>query len=142
MTRNANRHAATQRAKLLLAVALDPREVGKRIAQAREGKGWTQLTFALEADVSPSSVQRWESGKLPPVRELLRVAELLEVDPETLVEPPADSRPQYALLREVADGVADLALTSQELLELGHDLRARIARLEEKDAQRAAAEAH
>jgi transcriptional regulator with XRE-family HTH domain len=49
--------------------------------------GWTQLAFALEADVSPSTVTRWESGKLPPVRELMRIAELLGVSPEELVEP-------------------------------------------------------
>src|SRR5690242_2765177 len=72
---------------LLLAVSLDPKEIGQRIAHARAQKGWTQLAFALEADVSPSTVTRWESGKLPPVRELMRIAELLGVSPEELVEP-------------------------------------------------------
>jgi DNA-binding XRE family transcriptional regulator len=51
---------------LLLAVSLEPREIGQRIRLARERKGWTQLAFALEADVSPSTVQRWEGGKLSP----------------------------------------------------------------------------
>lgn len=73
--------------KLLLAMALSPAEVGKRIKQAREQQGWTQLDFALEAHVSPSSVARWEAGKLPPVRELFRIAELLEVEVDQLVEP-------------------------------------------------------
>jgi transcriptional regulator with XRE-family HTH domain len=76
-----------QHGKVLLAVALDPEMVGERIAEAREARGWTQLDFALEAGVSPSSVQRWEAGKLPPVRRLLRLAELLEVEAEVLIEP-------------------------------------------------------
>lgn len=84
---------------LLLAVAMDPKEIGKRIAAARTRRGWTQLAFALEADVSPSTVQRWESGKLPPVRELMRVAELLEVEPEQLVELEPTGDDQLAALR-------------------------------------------
>jgi transcriptional regulator with XRE-family HTH domain len=36
------------------------------------------LEFALKAHVSPSAVTRWESGKLPPVRELMRIADLLD----------------------------------------------------------------
>jgi transcriptional regulator with XRE-family HTH domain len=74
-------------ATLLLAVSVAPEEIGKRIQGARERKGWTQLQFALEAGVSPSSIQRWEAGKLPRVRELMRVADLLGIDAETLVEP-------------------------------------------------------
>jgi transcriptional regulator with XRE-family HTH domain len=72
---------------LLLAVSLDAQEIGRRLAAARGRKHWTQLEFALEANVSPSTIARWESGKLPPVRELIRVADLLEIDPDVLVEP-------------------------------------------------------
>src|SRR5579862_9343183 len=73
--------------RLLLAVALDPRVIGSRIKAARKKKGWTQFEFANEANVSISSVSRWETGKLPPVRELLRIGELLGVEPDYLVEP-------------------------------------------------------
>src|SRR4029077_7642111 len=72
---------------LLLAVALTPREIGQRIKAARKAKHWTQLEFALEAKVSPSTVARWERGQLPPVAELIRIAGVLEVEPEELVEP-------------------------------------------------------
>lgn len=82
----ADRHWTRAHGTLLLAVALEPKEIGKRIASARRRKGWTQLVFALEADVSPSTVQRWEAGLLPPVRELMRIADLLGVEPEELVE--------------------------------------------------------
>lgn len=79
-------HFARDYGTLLLAVALEPREIGQRIKAARDRKGWTQLQFALEANVSPSSVARWEGGKPPPVRELMRVADLLDVPTSELVE--------------------------------------------------------
>lgn len=101
--------------KLLLAVAMDPREVGRRIKLARERKGLTQLEFALEANVSPSSVARWESGKLPPVRELMRLADLLEVPVEDLVESPGESG---ATLTDLAVEVATVRGQLARVLEL------------------------
>lgn len=68
-------------------VQFDPQQVGRRLAAARQQRGWTQLRFALEANVSPSSVSRWERGLLPPVRELMRLAEVLGIDMGELVEP-------------------------------------------------------
>jgi len=99
-TLNADRRFTPTHGTLLLAVALEPKEIGARIKDARNRRGWTQLAFALEADVSPSTVQRWESGQLPPVRELMRIAELLEVEPEQLVEAPPTGEDQLGLLRE------------------------------------------
>lgn len=87
---------------LLLAVSLDPREIGRRIKRARERKGWTQLEFALEAHVSPGTVQRWEAGKLPRVRELMRVADLLEVATEELVEAEESSESLDQIRRQLA----------------------------------------
>lgn len=69
---------------------MDPRVIGQRIAEARNKRGWTQLQFALEANVSPSTVARWEGGKLPPVRELIRIAEVLGIAADRLVEPFAE----------------------------------------------------
>lgn len=95
--------ADTQIAKfsgsLLLAAVMEPKEIGQRIKAARKRKGWTQLTFALEANVSPSSVARWERGQLPTVHELMRIAELLGVEPETLVELEPTEESQLAALR-------------------------------------------
>lgn len=69
---------------------LDPVEVGARIAAAREAKGLSQVKFATEvAGVSPSTVSRWERGYLPPVDELVRVAQLLEIPTDKLLETPA-----------------------------------------------------
>lgn len=109
---------------LLLAVSLEPKEIGRRIAAARARKGWTQLAFALEADVSPSTVTRWESGKLPPVRELIRIAELLEVSPEELVEPDDPEREERIEHLE-----NELAKTQQALAVLP-DVQAALARIE------------
>jgi transcriptional regulator with XRE-family HTH domain len=71
---------------ILLVASLTPEQIGSRIAQARVRRGWTQMQFAIEANVSVSTVQRWESGHLPPVRELFRIAPLLGVEPDQLVE--------------------------------------------------------
>jgi transcriptional regulator with XRE-family HTH domain len=84
---NVKRNVHPAYGRLLFAVStIDPKEIGERIAAARNRKGMTQLDLAYKASVSPSSIQRWEAGRLPPVRELIRLAGLLEIDPEELVE--------------------------------------------------------
>jgi len=83
MTTQTEAHSATLRH----VVSLAPKEIGQRIRLARERKGWTQLNFAIEAGVSPSSVQRWEAGKLPRVRRLMELAELLDVEVAEFVDP-------------------------------------------------------
>jgi len=54
--------------------------------------GWTQQQFAWEAHVSMSTVQRWEGGRLPPLNELTRIAGLLGIPFDELVEPRPTSR--------------------------------------------------
>lgn len=103
---------------LLLAVAIDPDEIGHRIKRARERRGWTQLVMANEANVSPSTVQRWESGRLPPVRELIRIADVLGVPTDELVEPEPD---------EVAELQARYEAEIDRLASLNDRLEARLA---------------
>lgn len=110
--------------KLLLAVALTPKEVGERIKRAREAKGWTQLELALEAHVSPSSVTRWESGKLPPVRELMRISMILEVAPEDLVE-------EIPSIGVREDRLVHLESQIETVLALCRDLKAELLSLTE-----------
>jgi len=101
---NVKRNIHPAYGRLLYAVAtIDPKEIGKRIAKAREAKGWTQLTFAYEANVSPNSIQRWEAGRLPPVRELIRLAGLLGIEPEELVETADGPRTQEEVLERVEE---------------------------------------
>jgi transcriptional regulator with XRE-family HTH domain len=95
-------------------VPLDPKEVGRRLKAARERKGWTQLEFALKIGKSPSSVSRWDRGFLPPVRELMRIAEVLEIEPAELIE---DQRsPDEAILARL-DELTKLYDPIRELLD-------------------------
>lgn len=101
-TRNVTTQTTPHFANVLLAVTIEPGEIGHRIKTARERKRWTQLEFAAEANISPSTVQRWERGQLPPVRELMRIAPLLDVEIDELVEPDGDvSADRDAHLREI-----------------------------------------
>lgn len=56
------------------------------------------MVFAREANVSLSSVQRWERGDLPPVRELIRLAGVLGIDTEQLVELEPNGEVRFAQL--------------------------------------------
>lgn len=109
---NVKRNIHPSYGRLLYAVStIDPREIGQRIAVARNRKGLTQLDLAYKASVSPSSIQRWEAGRLPPVRELIRIAGLLEIDPEELVETapaPTDLEAVLARLEEVHQEVREI----------------------------------
>lgn len=119
---------------ILLVLALAPEEIGHRIKDARERRGWTQLQFALEANVSPSTIQRWEAGKLPRVRELIRVADLLEVPAEHLVEPvePSDRDAQMAALREELAEVRGMVARLLRQADEEGDLPDRLPAVEER----------
>lgn len=100
----------------LLAVAFDTGEVGKRIKAARTEKHWTQMDLAREASVSLATVQRWERGQLPRVRELIRLAELLDVPVENLVEPRREDPTVQEELEEVKLEVARLSALVERLV--------------------------
>lgn len=88
-------------------VPLSPEEVGTRIARAREErepKPWSQFDLALAVGVSPSTIYRWEKGKLPSMNELLRLAEVLDVPPDYLTEPPE----RQAALSDLRDLLAEV----------------------------------
>lgn len=101
---------------LLLAMQIDPHEIGRRIKAARVRKGWTQMDLAVEGKVSVSSVQRWEGGGMPPLRELFRIAELLEVDPAEFVEED-DSKDDLHTLRQRLASEIDRLERLNDLLE-------------------------
>ena len=102
---------------LLLAVTLEPREIGRRIAAARKRHGWTQLDFAYKADVSPSAVQRWERGELPRIKKLMQVAELLGVQVDQLVENGALPSPAEERYQQIEAQLAELRGTVARLLQ-------------------------
>ena len=95
---------ARSNGRLHAIVPLDPKDVGRRLATARQRKHWTQLEFALKIGRSPASVSRWERGFLPPVRELMRIAEVLGIEPAELVEERSESaglEEQISALQEI-----------------------------------------
>jgi transcriptional regulator with XRE-family HTH domain len=114
---NVRTQTATFSGSLLLAAVMEPKEIGQRIKAARKRKGWTQLEFALQANVSPSTIARWERGQLPTVRELIRVAELLGVDPNQLVESEPTSDDQIAAIREEVSEMREVQKAQQVMLE-------------------------
>jgi transcriptional regulator with XRE-family HTH domain len=96
---------------------------------ARERRGWTQMAFAHEANVSMSSVQRWEKGALPPIRELIRLAGVLGIDPENLVEIAPSGDEQIvarlaALEAVVVRNTEGLAANTRSLAALAKEVRA------------------
>jgi transcriptional regulator with XRE-family HTH domain len=125
--------------RILLVATVDPSEIGRRIKRAREQKGWTQLTFALEANVSPSTITRWESGKLPPVRELIRIAQLLDVDADYLVEDETPIAPRPVAVVDYADEILRRLEAGDAVAPaLREELAVELERLSERSSRAAA----
>ena len=126
----------------IVGVSLSPKEVGARIARAREEKQpkpWSQLDIALALGVSPSTIYRWEKGKLPSVTELIRLTDVLDQPLNYLAEPPerqaeiSDLRDRLATLEESVVASREAAL---EILASIHDQLVRIERqLAARDVQ-------
>lgn len=96
------------------AMGLTPAEIGARIVTAREEKEpkpWSQFDLAIALGVSPSTVYRWEKGKLPSVNELVRLAELLDKPTDYFTEPPE----RRTELSELASELAIVRLHLEEL---------------------------
>jgi transcriptional regulator with XRE-family HTH domain len=103
MTCNATTQLHPAYGSVLLAVAIEPEEIGKRIKAARSKLHWTQFEFARHASVSLSTIARWEAGKLPAVRELIRIADILEIPAEQLVEPDPEEASIVLELQELRE---------------------------------------
>lgn len=63
------------------------RDIGKRIRERREEKGWSQEQLAIEADVDNSHLGKLERGDgNPTVKLVFRIAHALEVDFRDLLD--------------------------------------------------------
>jgi transcriptional regulator with XRE-family HTH domain len=63
----------------------DPVQIGARIRDARQDKGWTQERLAESVGVSRSAVAQWETGRAGQLTgHLSRIAEVLDVGIEHL----------------------------------------------------------
>lgn len=127
-------------------VPLTSTEVGARIARARDEKKpkpWSQFDLALALSVSPSTIYRWEKGKLPTMNELIRVAEILDKPIDYLTVPPERQTELSDLHVSVEDVRLILAEARDEaergrsaLLEALASIDVRLSRIEERlDAQ-------
>ena len=62
-------------------------EIGKRIKELRNSKGWNQEAFAEKMYVSRQTVSSWENDKsYPDIRSLLLMSELFEMSLDDLVK--------------------------------------------------------
>lgn len=60
-------------------------EIGQRIAAARAAKDWTQAELAEKLGKSRGTVVQYEQGNIePPLKQIQRLADLLDVAPEML----------------------------------------------------------
>lgn len=69
------------------------RDIGKNIKQLREGKGMTQEALAERLFVTRQTVSNYETGRTrPDIEMLLRIAQVLETDANTVLYGPPLSR--------------------------------------------------
>ena len=97
---------------------LDAAEVGRRIREARLAHGWTHEELARRMSVNWRSVQRWQSGQLPRLETLVRLAETLGLPHGYLVES-TDATATLSELRTHVEALSErveaLALAVDEL---------------------------
>jgi len=62
-------------------------EIGKRIRELRNAKGWNQEVFAEKTYVSRQTVSSWENDKsYPDIKSLLLMSELFEISLDDLIK--------------------------------------------------------
>lgn len=97
---------------------LDAAEVGRRIREARRAHAWTHEELARRMGVNWRSVQRWQSGQLPRLETLVRLAETLGLPQGYLVEttdPRATLNDLRTHVEALSERVEALALAVDEL---------------------------
>lgn len=121
----------------LLVMALDPKEIGERIASRRKELGWTHQRLADVMNVELRTVQRWQEGidaqgksLLPRLHTLMDLAEKMGVERSYFVEGQAAPDTQPGLLKDVADGVEQLERSSEDVLGRLDEALARLERIE------------
>ena len=86
-------------------MALEPEEVGRRIREARLAHGWTHEELARRMGVNWRTAHRWQSGNLPRLGTLLRLADTLGVPRSFLV----DTEDSAAVLENLETRINELA---------------------------------
>jgi transcriptional regulator with XRE-family HTH domain len=99
-------------------------EIGRKIREARVGKGWKQKHLAAHVEVEPITVSRWERGATTPDLDVLRVVAEATGKPLSYFVDQGPEAPEPAALEvaverieSAADRVAAAAERIAELLE-------------------------
>jgi transcriptional regulator with XRE-family HTH domain len=76
-------------------VALDPdktcKNIGRRIAELRQARGWTQEAFAVRLRATFQWISQVEGGRNLTIHSLVKIANALGADLRELLEPPHPS---------------------------------------------------
>lgn len=107
--------------------------VGRRIAIAREQKGYSQVTLAAMVGVTDGAIAQYETGRnLPKLSRLERIAVALDVSPEWLLtgnEPDELVRAQTKTEAEMLRLIRALPAEQQDLaLAMLEGLAAKVAK--------------
>lgn len=86
-------------------VSISSDDVSRRIREARIARGWTHEELARRMGVNWRTVQRWQSGKVPRVHTLMRLADVLGVPEGYLLQ----SRDTEVTLAELRDRLDELS---------------------------------
>jgi transcriptional regulator with XRE-family HTH domain len=85
------------------------RDIGRRIAEIRAAKGWTQARFAEALGIAVQNVARMEQGRQEfRVKTLVRVAQRLGCDPADFWTRPSTVRPNRGRPRVTTDSASDM----------------------------------
>lgn len=124
--------------RLLAQVADIKKRIGPRIKQARlakkrpDGRPWTQgdLARALPGHVEPSSISRWENGKVRPQDPTLEaIADALDRDFSWFTaSDPTTGTPD--LIGALGNGQPELTEGERMILQVVREIRERLERLE------------
>ena len=74
-------------------------EIGARIRQARESKGWSQQQLAGKVGMSQEAISKIETGQTRQPRQLRRIAKILEVSAVYLIGEEADPKHGHKVSR-------------------------------------------
>lgn len=86
-------------------MALSNEDVSRRIREARLARGWTHEELASRMGVNWRTVQRWQTGRLPRVGTLMKLAQVLGVPEGFLLE----SRETAVTLAELRDRLDEVS---------------------------------
>jgi transcriptional regulator with XRE-family HTH domain len=120
-------------------MALAPQEIGARIAARRRELGWTHRHLADQMKVGERTVQRWQVGRnpkngkswLPRLGTLMELAEVMGVERSYFVKREDETTVQAEQLQSIADGVALLERSQEDVHSSLDEILEHLKRLED-----------